>query len=130
MGLLAAFQCTECTVNTMNTFILPRILALYSQNEHQFYIFDLFVPYVDMYFSIQCSFSMENCAKIVHVFIQNFVVVSLVTRQLMKMIWYPSPSHRDTLNAFRLTVFHEQKALFFGVLGKRFQMISVFIFLF
>ena len=36
LGLSATFQCTGCRVNTMSTSVLPRILALYSQNEHHF----------------------------------------------------------------------------------------------
>ena len=36
LGFSAAFQCAGCNVNTMNTSISPRSLALYSQNKHHF----------------------------------------------------------------------------------------------
>ena len=36
LGLSDAFQCAGSNVNTMNTSVLPKILALHSQNKHHF----------------------------------------------------------------------------------------------
>ena len=47
-----ALQYTGCTVNTMDTSILPRILALYGKNKHTCnfrQVWDLFLAIVDRY---------------------------------------------------------------------------------
>ena len=62
--------CARFTINTMNTSILPRILALYSQNKHHFgqvlHVWS-FSVICRQYFFIQHSFSIEFCEKNVHI---------------------------------------------------------------
>ena len=58
--------------------ILPQILALFSRNKHHFcqvlYIWS-FMQFFDRYFFIQHSFFIKICAKNIHVYIQNFVLL-------------------------------------------------------
>ena len=87
----AAFQCTGCTVNTMSTSILPRILALYSQNKHHF----CQVLHVWSFYAIRWQVFLHSTQffdlnlrqehKLTCICSKLCSVVSLVTRHLMTM---------------------------------------------
>ena len=71
-------------------------------------MFDFFQPFVDRYFFIQRSFSLDFYAKNGSVFGWE----NIRKHQINKYLFFNSKTPEDAWNAWRLKIVYEQKACF------------------